>query len=214
MPRKAVFISMVAMILTGGASAAELGPTKVSFVFQDVSGIGREEGVCRRDPSDVIRVGDTCYVWYTKVTAALADGGRRPLYPSGYPGTVWYATSRDDGHTWKEGGESVGLGEAPAFDSHGVFTPNILVFEGKYYLYYTAVADRPEGPYRRLNDGDAVQDSGHEVLVWPEGGGVMSLVGPVGQNGRTLQYAEDGVHFKVIGKLPKYPSPAFVGSDL
>jgi len=269
---------------------------RVTFTHTDVTGIGREPGVCRRDPSDVIRVGDAWYVWYSRTTRD------RPLYPSGYHATVWYATSRDEGRHWTERGEAVGLGPDGAFDSCGVFTPNILPADGKYYLFYTgvangfknqgysdsertaigvavadspdgpwrklpgnpvltsvrdparfdsfrvddtcfivrdgrywmyykgrpwkhtpgqtkmgvAVAERPEGPYRRLNNGDPVQDSGHEVMVWPFAGGVMSLVSATGPHGQTLQYAADGLHFRVVGRLPgDYPrAPGAFRPDL
>ena len=78
---------------------------EVRFDYEKVTGIGQEEGVCRRDPSDVIKVGDTWYVWYSKVTSDA------PMYPSGYHATVWYATSTDEGHTWTERGEAVGGGK-------------------------------------------------------------------------------------------------------
>ena len=97
--------------------------------------IGPESGVTRRDPSDVIKVGDKYYVWYSKVTKG--PGGFQ--YPSGYSADVWYASS-PDGHKWTEQGEAIGKGGKGAWDEHGVFTPNILRFGGKYYLYYTAVA--------------------------------------------------------------------------
>jgi len=269
----------------------------VSFRYDDVPGIGRQSGVCRRDPSDVVRVDGTYYVWYTKVPRLRPDGRSTPRYPSGYSGTVWYATSRDEGRTWEEQGEALGLGKGDAFDAVGVFTPNILVHGGRYYLYYTAVgkgfvreasqdasrtaiglavsdspkgpwrraatnpvltttrdpsrfdsfrvddsclivregkvwlyykgrqwgkspretkmgvavADAPQGPYRRLNAGEPVQDSGHEVLVWPQGSGVMSLVSNTGPHGRTLQVAADGLRFEVVADLPR-PQPAAPGA--
>lgn len=102
------------------------------FVYKPVTGIGHEIGVCRRDPSDVIKVDDLYFVWYTKVLAGA------PLYPSGYFGTIWYATSKDGIH-WTEHGEAVGKGPDGSFDAYAVFTPSILVAKGKYYLYYTAV---------------------------------------------------------------------------
>ena len=267
----------------------------VSFRFADVTGIGKQAGVCRRDPSDAIKVGDTYYVWYSKTT------NKRKLYPSGYNATVWYATSEDEGRTWTECGEAVGLSEE-GFDSFGIFTPNILVVDGTYYLFYTAVAKgfankgysdigrtalglataespggpwkktgakpifessrdperfdsyrvddacfmprdgaywmyykgrqwentpghtkmgvavakNPAGPYRRLNEGRFVQDSGHEVLVWPQGSGAMSLVSATGPRGRTLQYAADGLAFQVMAKLPaRYPhAPGVFRPDL
>jgi len=88
----------------------------------------------RRDPSDVIKVGDTYYVWFTKVTRQNEN------YPSGYNGSVWYASS-PDGHAWEEKGLCIEPGPDEAWDGYGVFTPNILAHEGKYYLYYTAVPE-------------------------------------------------------------------------
>jgi len=142
--------------------------TGISFNYEEVKGIGHEKGCTRRDPSDVIRVGDTYYVYYTKVY------GRAP----GYWGTLWYATSTDEGYTWEEQGEILGVGKAGTFDSQATFTPNILYAEGKYWLYYTgvkptpgnekgefennsttditalglAVSDSPDGPFTRVND--------------------------------------------------------------
>jgi len=133
----------------------------VEFLFKPVTGIGHETGVCRRDPSDVIKVGDVYFVWYTKVLAEA------PIYPSGYFGTIWYATSPDGLH-WQEQGEALGKGPSGSFDAYAVFTPGILVAQRKYYLYYTAVpngfvnnntsdftaigmaqSDSPHGPWKK-----------------------------------------------------------------
>jgi len=257
------------------------------FHYSPASGLGQQDGICRRDPSDVICVDGKDYVWYTKVVASDTVAGHHG-YPSGYQGSVWYAVSADDGHTWREQTESIPRGTGSAFDSTGTFTPNILVFGNTYFLYYTAVglafdngdyvdrnrtsiglavsdspvgpwhkvptnpvfatsrdprrfdsyrvddtsflirdgmiwmyykgrqwkntpshtkmgvavARRPEGPFERLHDGKYVQDSGHEVVVWPENDRVMSLVSPTGPHGRTLQMAEDGICFNIVGSLP------------
>jgi len=139
----------------------------LSFSYSEVEGIGKDSKYNRRDPSDIIKVGNKYYVWYTRMDKPIR---------SGYWGTIWYATSEDEGHTWKEQGMALGLGAEGKFDNHSVFTPNILVYNGKYYLYYTgvqptpgnpdkkfegnsttdftgigiAVADRPDGPFKRL----------------------------------------------------------------
>lgn len=107
--------------------------SKIEFSYDKVSGIGYEKGCTRRDPSDVIKVGGICYVYYTKIY------GRAP----GYWGTIWYATSKDDGYSWKEQGEILGLGKKDMFDAQATFTPNILFANGKYYLYYTGVKPTP-----------------------------------------------------------------------
>ncbi len=142
------------------------GPYPTSFTYTDA--IGHEPRITRRDPSDVLKVGDTYYVWYSKV----AKGPGVYKYPSGYSADVWFASS-PDGRAWTERGKAVGKGGSGAWDEHGVFTPNILVFGGKYYLFYTGVAkgfpqrleswsrigvaigDSPEGPWTKF-DGNPV----------------------------------------------------------
>lgn len=284
-----ILMVSLALALDLSAETTPATPDTVRFSFQEVSGVGHEKGVCRRDPSDVIRVGDTWYVWYTRVAADA------PLYPSGYFGTIWYATSTDAGRTWIEQGLAVGKGREDAFDAHAVFTPNIFAQDGRFYLYYTAVAtgfrntryskmgmtrigvatasspagpwtkpagnvviepspdhaafdsyrvddaclllrdgrvwlyykgrqwertpgetkmgvaaaDHPLGPFTKLNQGRFVQDSGHEVLVWPFQRGVRSLASDTGPRGRSLFYAADGLSFRVthsgLQGLPKAP---------
>ncbi|MGC9355567.1 MAG: family 43 glycosylhydrolase, partial [Mariniphaga sp.] len=116
--------------------------SNTEFHFDEVTGIGFEEGVTRRDPSDVIRVGQTYYVYYTKIPDA------EPKYwGAGYWGaSVWCAKSEDEGFTWTEVGEMLDVGEEGKWDSQAVFTPNILYANGKYYLFYTGVKPTPGNP--------------------------------------------------------------------
>lgn len=114
------------------------------FQYSNVSGIGYESGCSRRDPSDIIKVDDKCYIYYTKIY------GRA----SGYWGTIWCAISLDDGYNWKEVGEVLGVGEMGAFDSQAVFTPNIIYADGEYYMYYTGVCSTPG-----RNDGEFENNS-------------------------------------------------------
>jgi len=113
--------------------------SNTEFKFSEVTGIGYEEGVTRRDPSDVIKSGETYYLYYTKIPDA------KPKYwGAGYWGaSVWCAKSDDEGFTWTEMGEMQDLGEKGKWDSQAVFTPNILYANGKYYLYYTGVKPTP-----------------------------------------------------------------------
>ena len=120
----------------------------VEFLYSEVTGIGRDSLYNRRDNSDVIKVGNKYYVWYTRMDSPVT---------SGYWGTIWYATSEDEGHTWQEQGMSIGLGDEGAFDSHSVFTPNILAYKGKYYLYYTAVQPTPGNPNKEF-EGNSTND--------------------------------------------------------
>ncbi|MBE3096694.1 MAG: sulfatase-like hydrolase/transferase [Planctomycetes bacterium] len=261
-----------AQVVDGG------GPYPHDFSYAEA--IGPERGVSRRDPGDVLRVGDTFYVWYTKIR----DEAGVFQYPSGYSGTVWYATS-PDGRRWTERGEAVGKGGAGAWDEHGVFTPNILEADGRYYLFYTGVpkpfsagtptaigvaeAESPDGPWKktqanpvlRPSDDPALFDSfrvddacllvrdsrywmyfkgrqqghspgetkmgvamagkpagpyvkwkanpviasGHEVLCWPHGWGVASMVTAAGPQKNTIQFALDGVQFAPRGGFVNGP---------
>lgn len=148
----------------------------VRFTYQSVTGIGPDSVYNRRDNSDIIQVGNKYYVWYTRMNSPIT---------AGYWGTIWYATSEDEGFTWQEQGMALGTGEAGTFDSHAVFTPNILVHKEKYYLYYTGVkptpgnsngtfennskndvtalglgvADSPDGPFVRVGRGPILETS-------------------------------------------------------
>ncbi len=273
-----VMICIGTAAISHGSKEDTTKTRKNEFSYVNVSGIGPEKGVCRRDPSDIIKIQESWYVWYTKVPQ------KAHLYPSGYNGDIWYAVSLDNGKTWEEKGLAIPRGADGAFDAFSVFTPNIVVWQNKYYLYYTAVAngfknrgysesgktkiavavsdsptgpwtkpennvvlepstdhakfdsyrvddscviiregmvrlyykgrkwertpgethmgvavaDNPLGPFARMNDGNFIQDSGHEVMVWPQSGGVMSLASNVGPNGNSLFFAPDGLAFKVV----------------
>ena len=70
-----------------------------SFRFQLAKELGKTEGITRRDPSDVIKVGDTYFVWYTHVDQNKLPARFKHLRASDYVGTIWYAVSEDEGHT-------------------------------------------------------------------------------------------------------------------
>ena len=160
---KVVAGALVLISFQGCSKKVEIG--KVEAVYTDLSGIGQEKGVMRRDPSDVIKVGDLYYVWYSK-------GKISP----GYDATVWYATSTS-GVDWTEKGMALGKGKRGTWEGESVFTPNILVAEGKYWLFYTgvsrtfkqpynpdskigiAVASSPDGPWERLATNPALSNS-------------------------------------------------------
>ncbi|WOH35699.1 hypothetical protein RI844_09925 [Thalassotalea fonticola] len=142
-----------------------------SFNYQKAKGLAYEEGVSRRDPSQIIKVGDIYYVYYTKTEKGPAPVGYKKADPStNTPANTWdlasiyYATSKDT-YNWTEQGKAVGLGPKGEFDDRSVFTPGVLVWQGKYYLYYQAVqspfnqrtknviamswSDSPNGPWHR-----------------------------------------------------------------
>jgi hypothetical protein len=241
--------------------------------FSEAKGLGYELGVCRRDPSDILKIGDTHFVWYTKVR----PGPGVFQYPSGYSGAIWYASSKD-GVNWREEGEALSRGGAGAWDEQGVWTPNMLLAGGRFFMFYCgaqapfsarssvhyglAVSDSPRGPWRKLDnnpvlspsrdpdafdsfrvDGAAaifrdskywlyykgrqhglgpshtrwglaiaaepagpyvktkenpVTDSGHEVLVWPQGSGVAAMITLSEPRANSILWAPDGVHFQFM----------------
>ena len=55
---------------------------KPTFEYQEVTGIGKDSLYNRRDNSDIIKVGDTYYVWYSRMDSPIT---------SGYWATLWYA---------------------------------------------------------------------------------------------------------------------------
>ncbi|MGJ8682074.1 glycoside hydrolase family 117 protein [Paraglaciecola sp.] len=136
---------------------------------------GGDGTITRRDPSRPILVDGKYYIWYTKRHTEVPPVGskRAELATDTIPSTdwdlaeLWYATS-SDGLTWKEQGVAVPRPPKPNPGHRSVATPDILVWEGKYYLYYQAFnepsglkgdhstvvaswADSPEGPWTAVN---------------------------------------------------------------
>jgi len=159
------FMLLVLGFVLGGIFLVQAEIKTVTVSHSTLQGIGVEKGVMRRDPSDIIKVGDLYYVWYSKGTIS-----------PGYDATLWYATSTD-GHDWTEQGMALAKGEPGSWEGESVFTPNILVAEGKYWLFYTgvsqkygkgfspdskigiAVSDSPDGPWERLATNPALINS-------------------------------------------------------
>ncbi|RME43195.1 MAG: glycoside hydrolase [Chloroflexi bacterium] len=142
-----------------------------NFKYSRVTGIGKEPGVSRRDPSTVIKVGDTYYVWYTKRQTESEPVGLEAQSDT-LPAVdwdladIWYATSRDGFH-WEEQGIAVARAPKGEYGDRFLSTPSVPVYHGRYYLYYQtfthrwelndcvgmsmAWADSPDGPWHRLD---------------------------------------------------------------
>jgi len=156
--------------------------TEFSYLLP--KGLEFEEGVTRMDPSCIIKVDSTYYVWYTKTRKGPAPVGYEKatdeLRTSPWDlASIWYATS-EDGKTWVEQGEAVPQGPKGAFDERSVFTTNILIAEGRYYLFYQAVpnpypvrtrnviamawSDSPDGPWTKAEKPILTTGEGGEWL--------------------------------------------------
>jgi predicted GH43/DUF377 family glycosyl hydrolase len=144
---------------------------KAEFSYHTISGIGYQDGFRRQDPSNVIKADDLYYVWYTR----LPTTREHPNDP--YYSTIWYATSPDGWH-WQEQGQALGMAQAGEWDDYGVITPYVAVKDGAYYMFYTAtasprpkrgfyariglaIADSPDGPWRRFED-NPILEPGYE----------------------------------------------------
>ncbi len=146
------------------------------FRFSPITGFDYSNGdgkQSRRDPSRIVKVGDTYYIWYTlRITPDGAPAGAKNCSEV-IPSVDWdlsdigYATSKD-GFNWVEQGVAVHRPEAPKVGFRSISTPEILVWEDKYYLYYQAfelasgtvgdncpvamaVADSPDGPWTHVD---------------------------------------------------------------
>jgi len=150
-----------------------------NFKYSPLKGFSYEGNVSRRDPSKVLKIDGTYYVWYThRKTVAGPSGAKKatdtiPSFDWDL-GEIWYARSTD-GFTWTERGVAVKRLPKPQYGWRSVSTPDVLAWKGKYYLYYqgfneipglkgdraaatVAEANSPDGPWRPL--GKVVVDFG------------------------------------------------------
>jgi len=249
---------------------------------------GHDGTVTRRDPSKVIRANGKYYVWYTRRHTPGPPRGPGKGTDTA-PSTdwdlseIWYATS-EDGFEWTEQGLAVPRPPKPHPGWRSVSTPDILVWKGKYYLYYqgflemsgkrgddcpvtASVAETPDGPWTPAGkivvpngpagawdqysvhdpyplvykgriylyykadmngqplpvrvQGLAIADdpfgpfekhplspvlnSGHETALWPFREGIAAMAVHNGLEHNTIQYAPDGVNFRVAATTSLMP---------
>lgn len=118
----------------------------------------------RRDPSDIIKVGDTWHIWYSRMKSDERTG---------YDASIWHATSQDNGKSWKEHSEAIPRGKGNAWDATSAFTPNILFFKGKYYLYYTGAGANFSRKDSKVYIGMAYSDSPYGPWTKYEGNPIL-----------------------------------------
>lgn len=88
-------------------------------------------------PSNIISQGGYSYVFYVK------EPVNSPLAGSGYGGTIHYAFSRDQGHTWSDQGLLINTGLPDQFDGAGVSKPSVIKVTDNdfFFLYYVGVTN-------------------------------------------------------------------------
>ncbi len=143
-----------------------------NFRYTPLRGFPLEPNVSRRDPTKILKIDGTYYVWYTCRRSEFPPAGLRKATDR-VPGTdwdladIWCATSRD-GFTWEEQGAAVRRPAKPTRGFRSICTPDVLVWSGKYYLYFqayspmvggqqfcpvmVAVADAPDGPWTLVDE--------------------------------------------------------------
>lgn len=120
-----------------------------NFKYTELEGLECGTGISRRDPTKVIKVEDLYYVYYTcRKTESDPQGYDKSsdVIPSfdWDLSDIYYATSKD-GVEWREEGVAVARPPKPDYGWRSVTTPGILVWEGKYYIYFQAFNETPGG---------------------------------------------------------------------
>ena len=153
-----------------------------NFKYTPLEGFERKPHISRRDPSKVLLIDGVYHVWYTCRKSAGIPAGKEatdtvPSFDWDLC-DLWHATSKD-GWTWKEDDEpAVRRLAKPGYGWRSISTTDVLIWKGKYYLYYqgfneipglnagdraavtVAEADSPYGPWKPL--GKVVVDFGRE----------------------------------------------------
>ncbi|MBM7035219.1 glycoside hydrolase family 117 protein [Vibrio ulleungensis] len=139
-----------------------------------------------------------------------------------------------DGEWLGEADSRLSVKSKGSFDSHKVHDPCLLVFNGKFHLYYkgeimgeemtfsgreikhgVAIADDILGPYTK-SPYNPISNSGHEVAVWLQEGGVASLLSTDGAERNTIQWSPDGINFSIMSHIKWTPEALgiFRGEEL
>jgi hypothetical protein len=116
--------------LLSDVSSNQIDNKNYVFTYSNITGIGEESGVSRRDPSDIFKIGNTYYVYYSYEGTGIT--------PPGYNSTVYLAKSTDT-VSWTELGEAIPRGTTGQWDEYSTFTPNVLILDNIVYVYYTSV---------------------------------------------------------------------------
>jgi len=293
-PNRPLSVAMERLYDAYLAPTPEANELYSTFKFTPLEGFDYHNGdgtISRRDPSKVIRVNGKYYVWYThRQTRTPPRGpalGNDTIPSSDWDlAEIWYATS-EDGFRWGEQGVAIPRPPKPHPGWRSVSTTDILVWKGKYYLYYqgflemsgkrgddcpvtASVADSPDGPWRPTHEiiipngapgewdqysihdpypliyrdkiylyyksdmhaapflvrlhGLATADhplgpfakhplnpimnSGHETALFPFMEGVAGFAIHNGLEHNTIQYAPDGVNFRIAAVSSLMPVAA------
>ncbi len=163
-----IIVNLILLFLASSSLFAQVDFSKLSVHYSEkLSFTDDGSQPNRRDPSDIIKVGDTWHIWYSRMRS---DEG------SGYDASVWHATSKDEGKTWTEQQEAIPRGEGNDWDVTSTFTPNILYYNNKYYLYYTGAGPDFSRRDSNVSIGMASSDSPYGPWTKHEGNPILEPV--------------------------------------
>jgi len=119
-------------------TAAEAMLTNKNITLSNTAGWQVDDQATISQPSNIISQNGFSYVFYVKEPLNSSISG------SGYGGTIHYAFSRDQGHTWSDQGLLINKGLAGSFDAGGVSKPTVIKVTDAdfFYLYYVGVSDQ------------------------------------------------------------------------
>lgn len=199
----------------GGETTPQKNELYTQFKYSRIEGFdynGGDGTVTRREASRVIKANGRYYVWYNlRNTLPLSTKKGEGVDSDNIPDADWnlcdiaYATSTD-GFTWHEEGIAIKRPAKPTLGWKTLSTPDILIFKGRYYLYYQAAgagesspitvawADSPDGPWTQL--GEPVISYG-EPGAWDEHS--MHNPQPMLFNGKVYLYYRSNVTTHLTG---------------
>lgn len=164
---------------------------------------------------------------YEEIAIAWSDSPYGPWHKSDTP----ILSPEKDGKWDGEEDNRFYVQSKGSFDSHKVHDPCLMFFNDKFYLYYkgetmgeemnmggreikhgVAIADNILGPYIK-SDYNPISNSGHEVAVWHQNGGIASLITTDGPEKNTIQWASDGINFEIMSHIKGAPEAVGIFRD-
>lgn len=154
-----------------------------NFKYTPLQGFELKPEISRRDPSKILKIDGVYHVWYTYRNSEAVPAGPKAATDT-IPSfdwdlsEIWHATSKD-GILWEEQGPAVKRLPKPEYGWRSVTTTDILIWEGKFYLYYQGFNEIPG-----LNSGDraavTVASSDSPFGPWTPHGEVVVDFGDAG----------------------------------
>lgn len=139
-----------------------------------------------------------------------------------------------DGPWHRVDGLVIPNGKPGTWDQYAIHDPQPIVYKDKIYMYWKsdyngkadkirstglAIGDNPMGPFKKC-ELNPVISSGHETQLFRFRGGIASVMERDGHEGKTVQFAPDGINFSLASVVeipPKacgwYDPDAFTNVD-